>query len=82
MSIFCLVEFVVEEEVVCFKNGIIVFVFFGVQLLIFFIGFIIMSIWLVIGVVVYGMGIYVWYNFWEFYRRMVVKIQKGIMVCF
>ncbi|KAK4643998.1 hypothetical protein QC761_300840 [Podospora bellae-mahoneyi] len=82
MSTFRLAELAVEEEVARLKNGTTAFVLPGVQLLIFPIGLIITSIWLVIGVAAYGMGTYARYNFRESHRRMVAKTQKGTMARF
>ncbi|KAK4202419.1 hypothetical protein QBC40DRAFT_44170 [Triangularia verruculosa] len=77
MSTFRMAELAVEEEVARLKNGTTAFVLPGVQLLIFPIGLIITSIWLVVAVAAYGMGTYARYNFRESHRRMVAKTQKG-----
>ncbi|KAK0736207.1 hypothetical protein B0T21DRAFT_289287 [Apiosordaria backusii] len=82
MSNFRLAELAVEQEVDRLKNGTTAFVLPGVQLLIFPIGLIITSIWLVIGVAAYGMGTYARYNFRESHRRMVARTQKGTMARF
>ncbi|KAK4175765.1 hypothetical protein QBC36DRAFT_19252 [Triangularia setosa] len=82
MSTFRMAELAVEEEVARLKNGTTAFVLPGVQLLVFPIGLIITSIWLVIGVAAYGMGTYARYSFRESHRRMVAKTQKGTMARF
>lgn len=77
MSTFRLAELAVEEEVARLKNGTTAFVLPGVQVLIFPIGLIITSLWLVIGVTAYAAGTYARYNFRESHRRMMARVEKG-----
>ncbi|KAK4182815.1 hypothetical protein QBC35DRAFT_140611 [Podospora australis] len=77
MSTFRMAELAVEEEVARLKNGTTAFVLPGVQLLIFPIGLIITSVWLVIGVVAYGAGTYARYNFRESHRRQMARVEKA-----
>ncbi|KAK1963735.1 hypothetical protein LY78DRAFT_739580 [Colletotrichum sublineola] len=59
----------VDEIVTSLKNGTVAFVLPGVQLLIFPVGLIITSTWLVIGLSFYGLGTYERFNHAENYRR-------------
>lgn len=77
MSTFRLAELAVEEEVARLKNGTTAFVLPGVQLLIFPIGLIITSVWMVIGITAYAAGTYARYNFRESHRRMMARVEKG-----
>lgn len=77
MSNFTMAQMAVEAEVAALKNGTIAFVLPGVQLLIFPVGLIITSVWMVAGLVAYGMGTYARYNFREAHRRRMAVVQKG-----
>jgi len=82
MSNFRLAELAVEAEVALLKNGTVAFVLPGVELMIFPIGLIITSVWLVLGVGAYGMGTYARYNFREAHKRRIAVVQKGAMARF
>lgn len=77
MSAFRLAELAVEDEIARMKNGTSAFVLPGVQIMVFPIGLIITSIWMVIGIGAYGMGTYNRYNFRENYRRRVQRVEKS-----
>ncbi|KAK4149910.1 hypothetical protein C8A00DRAFT_46577 [Chaetomidium leptoderma] len=77
MSSFRMAELAVEDEVARLLNGTVAFVLPGTQLMIFPIGLVITSIWLVFGVTAYGMGTYARYNFREAHRRRMAVAQKG-----
>lgn len=77
MSNFTMAELAVESNIALLKNGTIAFVLPGTQLMIFPIGLVITSVWLVLGVAVYGMGTYARYNFREAHRRRMAVVQKG-----
>ncbi|KAK4221563.1 hypothetical protein QBC38DRAFT_122064 [Podospora fimiseda] len=79
MSTFRQAELAVEEEMERLKNGETAFVLPGVQILIFPVGLIITSIWLVLGCAAYGYGTFARYNFREQHRRMVARAEKGGM---
>jgi len=79
MSNFTMAQLAVDEEVARLRNGTVAFVLPGIQLMIFPIGLIITSIWLLLGVVAYGMGTYARYNFREMHRRRIAVVQKGGM---
>jgi hypothetical protein len=79
MSNFTMAQLAVDEEVARLRNGTVAFVLPGIQLMIFPIGLIITSIWLLLGVVAYGMGTYARYNFREMHRRRIAVVQKGSM---
>ncbi|KAM7189824.1 hypothetical protein V8F33_009850 [Rhypophila sp. PSN 637] len=77
MSSFAEAELAVEEEIARLKNGTTAFVLPGVQILIFPIGLVITSIWLVLGLAAYGYGTFCRYNFREQYRRRMLIQQKS-----
>ena len=77
MSNFRLAELAVEAEVAALQNGTVAFVLPGIQLMIFPIGLIITSVWLVLGLAAYGMGTYARYNFREAHKRRMAVISKG-----
>lgn len=77
MSTFTMAQLSVEESLAGLKNGTVPFVLPGVQILIFPIGLIITSIWLVIGLAAYGFGTYERYQFREMYRQRVAIVEKA-----
>ncbi|KAL2018365.1 hypothetical protein VTK56DRAFT_900 [Thermocarpiscus australiensis] len=77
MSGFGKAELAVEQEMARLKNGTVAFVLPGVQIMIFPIGLVITSVWLVIGLAAYGFGTYERYNFRELYRQRVAIVEKG-----
>ncbi|KAK3903381.1 hypothetical protein C8A05DRAFT_32880 [Staphylotrichum tortipilum] len=79
MSNFRMAELAVEAEIERLTNGTVAFVLPGVQLMIFPIGLIITSVWLVLGIGAYGMGTYARYNFREAHKRRMAVAQKGGM---
>jgi hypothetical protein len=82
MSDFRLAELAVEDEVARLKNGTSAFVLPGVQIMIFPIGLVITSVWMVIGIAAYAMGTYNRYNFRENYRRRMQRVEKGAVARF
>lgn len=77
MSSFTLANLEVENEIARLKNGTTAFVLPGVQILIFPVGLIITSVWMVLGFVAYGYGTFCRYNFREQYRRRMMIQQKA-----
>jgi hypothetical protein len=77
MSTFLMAQQAVDKEVASLKNGTTAFVLPGVQLMVFPIGLIITSIWLVLGLAAYGLGTYERYNFREMHRRRIAVVEKG-----
>lgn len=77
MSTFRMAELAVEAELALLANGTVAFVLPGIQLMIFPIGLIITSVWLVLGLAAYGMGTYARYNFREAHKRRMAVVQKG-----
>jgi hypothetical protein len=68
-----------KDELAALKNGTVAFVLPGTQLMIFPIGLIITSVWLVLGFIAYGMGTYARYNFRESHRRRMAVASKSGM---
>lgn len=79
MSNYRMAELAVEAELEALKNGTVAFVLPGIQLMIFPIGLVITSVWLVLGLAAYGMGTYARYNFREAHRRRMAVASKGGM---
>lgn len=77
VSSFRLAELAVEKEMVLLKNGTTAFVLPGVQLMIFPVGLVITSIWMVAGFIAYGIGTYARYNFREQHRARMARAQKS-----
>lgn len=77
LSDFNRAQLAVEEEIARLKNGTTAFVLPGVQILIFPIGLIITSVWLVIFLVAYGYGTFCRYNFAVQYRERRQVLEKG-----
>lgn len=59
----------VDEVVAQLKNGTVAFVLPGVQLMIFPVGLVVTSTWLLIGLAFYGFGTYERIGYAESYRR-------------
>ncbi|CAM1510860.1 Fc.00g083730.m01.CDS01 [Cosmosporella sp. VM-42] len=59
----------VADQMAGLKNGTVAFVLPGVQLMIFPVGLIITSVWLVIGLAAYGFGTYERMGYAEMYKR-------------
>ncbi|WAO90562.1 Hypothetical protein NCS54_00799600 [Fusarium falciforme] len=78
MSDFARAQAAVDEQIAGLKNGTVAFVLPGVQLMVFPIGLIITSIWLVIFVAAVGFGTYERFNYAEMYkRRQAVSVPRG-----
>jgi len=77
MSSFRLAELAVEDEIARLRNGTSAFVLPGVQIMIFPIGLVITSLWMVIGIGAYAFGTYNRYNFRDNYRRRMARAEKG-----
>lgn len=78
MSDFAAAQAAVDDQLAGLNNGTVAFVLPGVQILVFPIGLIITSIWLLIGVVVVGFGTYERWNYAEMYRRrQAVAVPRG-----
>lgn len=78
MSDFAAAQAAVDDQLAGLKNGTVAFVLPGVQLMVFPIGLIITSIWLVIGIAVVGFGTYERWNYAEMYRRrQAVAVPRG-----
>ncbi|KIL86837.1 hypothetical protein FAVG1_10093 [Fusarium avenaceum] len=69
MSDFAMASAAVDEQVAALANGTVAFILPGVQLMVFPIGLIMMSTWLLIFVVAVGFGTYERYNYALMYRR-------------
>ncbi|KAI5457030.1 hypothetical protein BGZ63DRAFT_428462 [Mariannaea sp. PMI_226] len=69
LSDFGAAQKAVDDQVAGLKNGTVAFILPGVQLMVYPIGLIITSTWLLIGVTVYGFGTYERYKYAELYRR-------------
>lgn len=67
----------VQDEVAGLKNGTVAFVLPGVQVMVFPIGLVITSVWLAIGIAVYGYGTFQRVQFREQYRRRAQRMNKG-----
>ncbi|KAL2261257.1 hypothetical protein VTK26DRAFT_4513 [Humicola hyalothermophila] len=79
MSNFTMAQQLVEIDLEGLRNGTVPFVLPGVQIMIFPIGLIITSAWLLIGLLAYGFGTYERYNFREAHRRRIAVVEKGGM---
>ncbi|KAK3290535.1 uncharacterized protein B0H64DRAFT_332012 [Chaetomium fimeti] len=79
ISNYRMAELAVEAELAALKNGTVAFVLPGIQLMIFPIGLVITSVWLVLGLAAYGMGTYARYNFREAHRRRMAVANKSGM---
>ncbi|KAI1103823.1 hypothetical protein F4804DRAFT_213872 [Jackrogersella minutella] len=75
MSDFSLASLAVENITAQMVNGTVAFVLPGVNILIFPVGLILTSIWLVIGVGFYAFGTYERYNYRDMYRSR--KAREG-----
>ncbi|KAM5354294.1 hypothetical protein ACJ41O_000944 [Fusarium nematophilum] len=78
MSDFAMAQAAVDDQMAGLKNGTVAFVLPGVQLMVFPIGLIITSVWLVIFVAAVGFGTYERFNYAEMYkRRQAVAVPRG-----
>ncbi|KPM38291.1 hypothetical protein AK830_g8263 [Neonectria ditissima] len=78
LSDFGAAQAAVDEQVAGLKNGTVAFVLPGVQLMIYPIGLIIVSVWLFIGVAAVGFGTYERFQYAEMYRRrQAVSVPRG-----
>ncbi|GAB1318547.1 hypothetical protein MFIFM68171_08757 [Madurella fahalii] len=77
MSSFRQAELIVEEKLASLNNGTVAFVLPGVQLMIFPVGLIITSVWMVAGFIAYGIGTYARYNFREQHKARMARAQKA-----
>ncbi|OTA63337.1 hypothetical protein K449DRAFT_433445 [Hypoxylon sp. EC38] len=75
MSDFSLASLAVDNITAQLREGSVAFVLPGVNILIFPVGLVLTSIWLVIGVGFYAFGTYERYNYRDMYRRM--KAREG-----
>ncbi|KAK1998801.1 hypothetical protein LX36DRAFT_19088 [Colletotrichum falcatum] len=69
MSDLAMAQAAVDAVVASLKNGTVAFVLPGVQIMIFPVGLIVTSTWLLIGLSFYGLGTYERFNHAENYRR-------------
>ncbi|AEO67258.1 uncharacterized protein THITE_2116160 [Thermothielavioides terrestris NRRL 8126] len=82
MSNLLLAQLAVNDQLAGLKNGTVAFVLPGIQLMIFPIGLIITSVWLLLGLVAYGFGTYERYQFREAHRRRVAVAAKAAVARF
>ncbi|KAI1206043.1 uncharacterized protein F4807DRAFT_243433 [Annulohypoxylon truncatum] len=76
MSDVSLASLAVDDEVAGLHNGTVAFVLPGVNILIFPVGLILTSIWLVVGVAFYAFGTYERYNYRDMYRSRKARDGK------
>ena len=69
MSDFSAAQQAVDVRLAALHNGTAAFVLPGVQLMIFPVGLIITSVWLLLGLVAYGIGTYERINYADMYKR-------------
>ncbi|RGP80129.1 hypothetical protein FLONG3_1663 [Fusarium longipes] len=69
LSDFAMAQAAVDDQIAGLSNGTVAFVLPGVELMVFPIGLIIMSIWLLTFVLVVGFGTYERYNYALMYQR-------------
>jgi hypothetical protein len=69
MSEFALAQWFVDDAVASVKNGTVAFVLPGVHIMIFPVGLLITTVWLIIGVGAYGYGTYERIQYAKSYRR-------------
>ena len=68
----------VDAQLAGLQNGTVAFVLPGVQLMIFPVGLIIVSVWLLVGLLVVGFGTYERIMYAEMHkRRQAVKVPRG-----
>ncbi|KAH6889309.1 hypothetical protein B0T10DRAFT_529322 [Thelonectria olida] len=78
LSDFGAAQAAVDAQTTGLNNGTVAFVLPGVQLMVYPIGLIITSVWLLIGVVAYGFGTYERFQYAEMYkRRQAVSMPRG-----
>ncbi|KAI1453860.1 hypothetical protein F4805DRAFT_355696 [Annulohypoxylon moriforme] len=76
MSDVSLASLAVDDQVAGLHNGTVAFVLPGVNILIFPVGLILTSIWLVVGVAFYAFGTYERYNYRDMYRNRKARDGK------
>jgi hypothetical protein len=69
LSDFAMAQAAVDDQIAALGNGTVAFVLPGVELMVFPIGLIIMSVWLLVFVSVVGFGTYERYNYALMYQR-------------
>ncbi|KAK3389964.1 hypothetical protein B0H63DRAFT_389598 [Podospora didyma] len=77
MSSFRLAELAVQDEVARLKNGTTAFVLPGVQILIFPIGLVVTSLWMVLGIGAYAYGTYYRYQFRDSFMKRQQRLVKS-----
>ena len=77
MSNTTMAQVAVDDVVAALKNRTVAFVVPGVQLILFPIGLIVTSVWLVVGLVAIGMGFVQRVSFRESYRTRAMQSVKG-----
>ncbi|KAH7324930.1 hypothetical protein B0I35DRAFT_172329 [Stachybotrys elegans] len=77
MSDFASAEASIVQQREQLRNGEIAFVLPGVQILIFPVGLIITSIWLVLGLIAYGIGTFERINYAHMYKQRKSLVQKS-----
>ena len=77
MSEFSLAQAAVELEIAAMKNGTAAFVLPGVQILIFPVGLVITSLWMVLGMAAYAYGTINRIQFADSYKRRSQVVTKG-----
>jgi hypothetical protein len=77
LSDFAAAQKAVAVQQAALKNGTVAFILPGVNILIFPVGLIITSLWLVIGLAAYGFGTYQRIQYATAFRRRAVFASKG-----
>lgn len=78
MSDWSMAQVAVDDQVAGLKNGTVAFVLPGVQLLVFPVGLIITSVWLLIGLAAYGFGTWERMKYADMYkRRQAIPTNRG-----
>lgn len=67
----------VDQQVTLLQESKVAFVLPGVQILIFPVGLVITSIWLVVGLAVIGFGFFERMSYREQYRSRAARVSKG-----
>ncbi|PNY27875.1 Uncharacterized protein TCAP_02198 [Tolypocladium capitatum] len=76
VSDFAAAQAAVDASLAAVRNGTVAFVVPGVQILIFPIGFIITSVWLLLGLLAYGVGTYERVTYAHLYKRRQAAMLK------
>lgn len=77
LSDFAAAQLAVAQQVAGLKNGTVAFILPGVNLMIFPIGLIISSVWLLVGVLVYGFGTYERIQYATAFKRRAMHASRG-----